>query len=286
MYKNIKVELNNKIELFRTIYNFDNEDLKIMILNEYLKYYIIKYSEESGSKTNAKLVNLLKLIIKIKFSKNHNQHYEFQNTFDEFIKIVLFTQGYKEVIQSFIDVYINITKYCSNIEEKIESLLDKDLFIYEISERNKKFTKIVNLNLFNLMEAFIRAILLFSIDLIQKDKAKFLEYLYYLHSLEAIMERINKKYFLYSKEIYTLRYIIKIEEGYKSNQDQFETNYIYIMNNLLEQSTYLFKANYNSLYNSTLELVKIVERSFKEKNNNYINLLFFIYKQQYKNIFK
>ena len=285
MYKNIKVELNNKIELFRTIYNFDNEDFKIMILNDYLKYYIIKYSEESGSKINEKLVNLLKLIIKIKYSKNHNQHFEFQNTFDEFIKIVLFTQGYKEVIQSFIDVYINITKYCSNIEEKIESLLDKDLFIYEISERNKKFTKIVNLNLFNLMEAFIRAILLFSIDLIQKDKVKFFEYFYYLHSLEAIMERINKKYFLYSKEIYTLRYIIKIEEGYKSNQDQFETNYIHIMKNLLEQSTYLFKANYNSLYNSTLELAKIVERSFKEKNNNYINLLIFIYKQQYKNIY-
>ena len=230
MYRNIKAEINNKIELFQTIYNFDNEELKKMILNDYLKYFVIKYSEDEGSKINEKLISFLKLIIKIKFSKNHNQHFEFQNTFDEFIKILLFTQGYKEVIQSFLDVYININKYCSNIEEKIENILDKDLIIYEISERNKKFTKIVNISLFNLMEAFLRSILLFSIELIQKDKVKFIEYFYYLGSLEAIMEKINKKYFLYSKEIYTLRYIIKIGEGYKSNQEQFKTNYIYIYN--------------------------------------------------------
>ena len=220
MYKNVKVEINNKNEFFKSIYNFDNEEFKKMILNDYLKYYTIKYSEERGNKINEKLITFLKLIIKIKFSKNHNQYFEFQYTFDEFIKIILFTQGYKEVILSFLDAYINFNKYCPNIEEKIENILDKDLIIYEISERNKKFTKTVNINLFNLMESFLRAILLFSINLIQKDKDKFFEYFYYLTSLETNMSRINEKYFLYSKEIYALRYIIKIEEVYKSNKGQ------------------------------------------------------------------
>ena len=54
------------------------------------------------------------------------------------------------------------------------------------------------------------------------------------------------------------------------------------MNNLLGQSAYSYKANYNNLYNSILELVKIFDETFKEKNNDYINLLFFIYNQQYK----
>ena len=288
MHKNIKVEINNKIELFKSIYNNENKELKKMILNDYLKYYIIKYSEkrEQDYKINEKLLNFLKLIIKIKFSENHNQHFEFENTFDEFIKIVLFTQGYREVIHSFLDACIDIYKYCSDIEEKMNNILDEeDLITYEISERNKKFTKTVNIFLFNLMESFLRAVLLFSIDLIQKDKVKFYEYLYYLTSLEANMQRINRKYFLYSKEIFNLRYIIKIEEGYKSNHEQFENNYINIMNNLLEQTAYLYKANYNSLYNSILELVKIFDETFKEKNNDYVNLLFFIYRQQYKNIY-
>ena len=104
-------------------------------------------------------------------------------------------------------------------------------------------------------------------------------------SLETNMSRINEKYFLYSKEIYALRYIIKIEEVYKSNKGQLETNYIYIMNNLMKQSTYLSQSNYISLYNSILELIKILDETLKEKNNNYINLLLFIYKEQYKNIY-
>ena len=288
LHENIKVEINNKIEVFKSIYNRDNEELKKMVLNDYLKYYIIKYTEkrEQNFKINEKLLYFLKLIIKIKFSENHNQHYEFENTLAEFIKIILFTQGYKEVIHSFLDVYLDIYKYCPNIEERLENILDEeDLIIYEISERNKKFTKIVNINIFNLMESLLRAILLFSIELIEKDKAKFFEYLYYLPSLEANMQKINRKYFLYSKEIFNLKYIIKIEDGYKSIHEQFENNYIKIMNNLLEQSAYLYKSNYNSLYNSILELVKIFDETFKEKNNDYINLLFFVYRQQYRNIY-
>ena len=92
------------------------------------------------------------------------------------------------------------------------------------------------------MESFLRVIFTYSIELIQKDKDKFFEYFYYLTSIEGNMETINRKYFLYSKEIFNLKYIIKIEQSYKSNHEQFKINYIKIMNNLLEQSIYLYKA--------------------------------------------
>ena len=285
---NIKIEI-NKIELFKIILNNENEELKKMLLDDYLKYYIIKYTEKKNDlnyKMNEKLLRFLKLIIKIRFSENHNQHYDFENTFDEFIKIILFTQGYKEDIQNFLDIFIDISKFCDDIQERIESILDEDdLIIYEISERNMRYTSLVNIYFFNLMESLLRAILKYSIELIEKDKAKFFEYLYYLTSLEANIQRINIKFFIYSKEIYNIKYIIKIEEAYKFDHEEFENNYINIMNNLLDQSALLYRADYNNLFNSILELIKIFNETFKEKNEEYINLLFFIFRQQYRNIY-
>ena len=122
------------------------------------------------------------------------------------------------------------------------------------------------------MESFIRVILTFSFELIQKDKVKFYEFFSYFTSIEDNLQRINTQYFLCSKEIINLKYIIKIEEGYKSNHGEFEDNYIKIVKNLLEQSAYLYKADYNNLYNSILELDKIFDETFNIKNNDYINL--------------
>ena len=284
--ENIKVEI-NKIELFKAIYNQNNDELKKMMLNDYLKYFIILYLEkkETNYKLNEKLLNFLKLIIKIKFSENHNQHYDFENKIEEFSKILLFTQGYREDIRNLFDIFIDVEKYFENIEEYINNILDEEIIKYEISDRNKKFTKIVNINLFNLVESIIRSILLYSIELNKKNKVKFFEYFYYLTTLEANLQKMNRKYFLYSKEIYNIRYIIKIEEAYKYNHEQFEKNYESIMNNLLEQSVLLYNGNYNQLYNVIMDLIKIFDESFQEKNDSYVNLLFFIFRQQYKNIY-
>ena len=283
--ENVKVEM-NKQEFFKVIFN-SKELLKKMILHDYLKYFIIKYIEkkEVDYKTNEALFSFLQLIIKLKLSQKNNRYYEFEYTIEEFIKIIIFLQGYKEEIKSIFDIFIYVQKYCSNIEEYMENILDDEVIEYEISDRNKRYTKKINIGLFNLIESLIRAILVYSIELIKNDKVKFYEYFYYLTTVEANLQKINKKYYLFSKEIYNLRYIIKIEENYKSNHEQFENNYENIMNNLLQQSVYLYKSNNNNLYNTILDLIKIFDETFKNKNDEYVNLLFFIFRQQYKNIY-
>ena len=284
--ENIKVEM-EKIELFKLIFNQNNDELKKMMLNDYLKYFIILFLEkkETNYKINEKLLSFLKLIIKIKFSENNNQHYDFENKIEEFAKILLFTQGYKEDIKNLFDIFIEVGKYFDGLEEYMNNILDEEIIKYEISDRNKKYTKIVNINFFNLIESLIRAILVYSIELIKKDKVKFFDFFYYLTTVEANLQKINRKYFLFSKEIYNIKYIIKIEEAYKFNHDQFEKDYESIMNNLLEQSVLLYNCNYNQLYNIILDLIKIFDGSFKEKNDLYVNLLFFVFRQQYKNIY-
>jgi hypothetical protein len=55
--------------------------------------------------------------------------------------------------------------------------LDENNIKYEISNRNKEYTKIVNLNIFNFIESFIRSILLFNINLIKLKKLNFMNIL-------------------------------------------------------------------------------------------------------------
>jgi len=58
-----------------------------------------------------------------------------------------------------------------------------------------------------------------------------------------------------------------------------------IMNNLLQQSEQFYFEDFNKLYNLILDLIKIFDETFKEKNEIYINLLFFIFRTQHRNIY-
>ena len=117
------------------------------------------------------------------------------------------------------------------------------------------------------------------------DKQKFSEYFNIFTLIETSLQKINKKYYLFSKEIYNLRNIIKIEEAYKENYEQFLNKYIKITDNLLLQSTLFYCDSFDKLYNSIIDLINIFKDSFTEKNELYSNLLFFIFRQEYKNIY-
>ena len=285
--ENIKTEI-SKQYIFKELFNQNNEEIKKNIINDYLINFLIKYLEVQKTDyiINQKLLSFLKLIIQIKLSGNNNYKYEINNTLEEFAKIILFTQGYKEEIKNFLDIYMEVIKYCDNIEEKMKIVLDEEKIKDELSERNQAHTKTVNLNFFYLMESFIKAILSYSVELKNNDNAKFYDYFYSLPLIEAIFQKVNTKLYLYSKEIYNIRSIIKIEESLKHNHEQFENNYEKIMNILFQQSILFYEEKYDNLYENILELVTFFDTVFTEKSEDYVNILFFIFRQQYKNIFK
>ena len=290
--ENLKNEI-NKNEFFEVLEKQEDEEFKKILLQDYLKYYVIKClgTKEVNYQINEKILNLLILIIQSKFSKTNNQYYVFENSIEELIKIIIFTQGYKDDIISLFETFIVILKHCDNIEEYMKNILNEDIIKYVVSERNKKYTKIVNNNLYNILESFLRGILLFTKELLKKDKLAFHEFFLSLTAIEAILHKINKKFYLFSIEIYNLRTIIKIKEAFNSNKiEKFEEKYEKIIDNLLQQSAILYNnENYNNnLFALILELNQILEELFeenKENNEDYINLIFFIFKQQYRNIY-
>ena len=278
---NIKVEI-NKDDFFQNIEN--NNNLKSMLLEDYLKYFIIKFLEknEIDLKYNESVYKFLIIIIKAKLGESNSINYNFKNTFEEFIKIILFTQVYKNDIKNLFNIFIDVKKYCNNIEERICNILNEYIIKYEISDRNKEYTKEVNINFFNIIESLSRAILLYSVELIKIDKNKFHEYFSIFTLIEANLQKFNNKFNLYSKELGNLTTIIKVHESYKNNNEQFINNYENIINNLLKQSILLYNNDYNNCYNNILNLNKIFDETFVQKGKEYSDLLFFIFRLQYK----
>ena len=286
IYKeSIKREINKQDLIKSVIYNNNNE-LKKILWEDYFIYLVIKYTEkkEINYELNSKILSFLKLIIKVRVNEDNNYKYDFKYTIEEFIDIILFTQGYKDDIKNILDIFLELEKYCNNFEDLMKKILDEKKFKFEISERNPGYTKIVNLYLFYIFESLIKTILYFSIEL-KNDEIKFFEFFFSLTSIEASLQKINKKFYLYSKEIYGIRNIIKIGETFKNNYANFFVNYESIVNNIFQQSNLFYSDNYNNLFKKFLELLKILDELFKEKTEEFLNLLFFLYRAQYRNIY-
>ena len=275
-----------KIDFFKEIFNLN---LKELLLDDYLVFFIIKYSERKNIEyeSNIKLLNFLKLLIKIKLDTcEYDNKFEnnIQDPLDEFVTIFIFTQGYMKIIKEFLDKYLDVINFCDNFDEIMKNYLNEKKIKYEESKRCKSYTKSVNICLFNIIESFIRAMLLYSQELINNDKNKFMEFFRIFFSIENSFENIDLNNHLFSKEMFNLQNIIKIEETYKNNHEQFENNYNKIIDNLLLQSTQFYCGNFDKLKKNIFELIGIFDQTFKEKNDSYANLVSFIYKQEYQNI--
>ena len=281
--ENIKVEI-NKEEYFNAIYNQNNNNFRKFLLQDYHTYFIIKCLNKIDIKFNniKQIMDFYFIILMLKLSEKIILPIQFENTLDEFIDIILFTQGYFEDIIYLINIFISITKYCDKLKELIIKILNENIIKFETPEKANDNSKIVNYCWFLVIESLTRAILEYSIELFNKDKNMFFEYLGIFRVIEANLQKLNIKYYLYNKEIYNLTSIIKIQEYYKYNHDEFENNYINIINNLLYQTLLLYKSDYENYYKITIELNQIFDNSFEVKKDEYTNLRFFIFFQQYK----
>ena len=291
LIENINVEI-EKYEFYKNIFK-RKKTFQNFLFNDYITFFIIKYLEKNpvaDYSINKYIISFLTLLLKLKLRYQKDkikknipiENYQFEYTRKEFIEIVLFTQGYKEDIFTLFNILVQLVKYFPNIEAYLTLILNDNFIKYEISERNKEYTKIVNLIFFNIIEALSRAILLYSTDLIHSDKNKFYDYFNIFSLIETNLQNLNNKYILLNKELYNIGSIIKIKDAYKYNLEQFERNYEKIIDNLLRQSIYLYENDHEYLYNIIIELNGIFNETFVDKNDEYINLMFFMFLRQYE----
>ncbi len=281
--QNIKKEINN-----HGLYKNNNDENTNSFLDVYLRHFANKYclkKKINDNKINESILSFLNLILKVKCHEDYNLDYDLNVTIDKFIEYILFIEGYKSDIILLLDVYIEVNKYNQNYDKYIINFAKKDTIKYEISERNKKYTKIVNKSFFYIIESLQNTFLLLSSELLKTEKNKYLDFFNSFKFIKENLEKIDKKFNLFSKAIYSIKLIIKINEAFKNNHGNIEKNYERISNLLINQSTLLYNNDYINLYNNVLNIINIIEELFTEKNDDYINLLFYIYLQTYKNIY-
>ena len=203
--ENLKVELyrENNNDFFNAIFNQKNNDNNIIfkefLLKDYLNYFIIKCTEknEGSYKIKEKFMNILLLILKINLDgEKISLMKNFEYTLKEFIDIILFTQAYLEDLKDLFNIFIVINEYCNNFYDIIRLILEKDSVKFGIKEEKNKYSKLANYRLIGIVESFIKALLIYSEDLISKNKNSFHEYLKHFVSIEAIFQKMNKKYSL------------------------------------------------------------------------------------------
>jgi hypothetical protein len=169
---NILVELNN-YDFFKEIYNQTNDKIKKLMREDYLRYYAIKIIEKKQIKdytVNENTSKILLLLIKIKLGENgrlKNFNFNYYDDMNEFVKIMLFMQGYKEDILNIIDTILEINNYF-DIETKMINILDKNIIKYEESKLNLNKAKDKFYQSTNIAEISIRQ----AIELSNKGKNK------------------------------------------------------------------------------------------------------------------
>ena len=99
--ENINNEI-NKYEFISVLFQGKN-DLKKYLTQDYLYFFIdnIFEKENLDDIMGEKLFSFIKYMIKLKFEESHKQ-FEFDNSLEQFQKIVLFTQGYEDAIKKIL----------------------------------------------------------------------------------------------------------------------------------------------------------------------------------------
>ena len=278
-----KIELGYKSELKKQdIIKYIYEDKEVIIrhlfLEDYFRYYIIKFITtcKTCNKSNQNLIKFLKLIAKVKLS--NGKDFSFNYSLEELCKIILFTQSYKTDIMSLLTTFLLTEDYCKKIQEIMMEILNKDDIIYLTSF----IKRTSNNNFFLIFETLLRAFIIYSIELINKDKNIFYKYLSSFYAIITNMENISNKFNFFSNEISNVKTIINTQENMQ--KDKFEIVYIKIVNNLLLQSNYVYENDFDLLIKEYFDLIKIIKENFGTKSNNYFNLLNNIFKYRYESI--
>ena len=278
---NLKNEI-NKYELLKKLYEGNDNNLKKLITKDYLYYFVSKYFKEEKLNCNNynngdKLLNSLKLILQLKLREKGN-FYEFKYSVDELAKIILFTTVYNRDIKGILIIFLEFSNYCENIHERIINILDEKL------SKHENIFQIVNKHFYLLTEAFIRSVLLFSLEFNKMDKIKFKNFIDFLYKADLLFQNLNRKFSLKSKELINMEIILNIINSYQGVNDvQFESNYKKIIN-LINQINSLDKNKNVKYIDTILDLIKIINDIFNDKNDKYINLIIFIIKKYFINL--
>ena len=221
--KNIQKNLETEIiknELFMKLIESANEHqddslqfYELLINDYYLLFLSDSLNDINELYENNNLIDyisLLKKMIYIRF--NTGNEGEEVDPIKSFARKMLWLESNNEYISIILNIYRKLSSQEKYLCNKIEGIIEKKEIKYEISQRSPAHTEEINAPFFFILESLLK-IIITDYEIYETLKPEnFYDFINSLKEINQNALRIFDELFIYSKEVYSIKEFLEIEE--------------------------------------------------------------------------
>ena len=243
--KNLETEI-IKNELFMKLIESANEHqgdslqfYELLINDYYLLFLSDSLNDINKLYANNNLfdyISLLKKMIYIRF--NTGNEGEEVDPVKSFARKMLWLESYNEYISILLNIYQKLSSQEQYLYNKIESIIDKKEIEYEKSKRSPPHTEEINSPFFLILESLLR-IIITDYDIYKSLRPeKFYDFINSLKEINQNALRIFDELFIYSKEVFSIKEFLEIEEKLNNVNKSNLDNILSILKILSDQNMF------------------------------------------------
>ena len=265
----LKTRLNNDLNT-----DFCSEGNEIKLEKSFLDLYI-KNNNINNININEINLNDDNNII----NENNNNDISY---IDIFVNVINFIESYSQEIYNILEVFDYLYKNddSKNLKNIFKDMIKINKVTMEESDRSPAYTHINKISFFYVIENLLRYMII-----IFKQKDFLNMYNYYKKSKCYLINlfKLEKRFLLFSKEIFNFTIIINIFEYYeKSEKEKVINEYVKVLKKIMLGDELLLNKNYNQINNDLLDINNSLKVIFGEYSDNYSQLMNLIILNRYK----
>ena len=263
----LKTRINNELNLF--FLDKDKIELNSSFIDLIKEEWI---SDKNEEKEETIYINEMQV--------NKNSKY-----FNIFISVVNFLQSYSKEINIILELYYFLLEDIPTIYDEVITMIHYKKISMEESKRNSYYNKVNKFCFFYIMESLC-AILKEKIYEVLMDKKVFTGKLDYFKSVKYLVQNIlqlEKRFLLFSKEIFSLDIIMKIISQIQLKNNNLSFVYLSIESLSIFLSKFDRKELIQNLQGQNMMLIKIFGNNIDEYSQLMNKILLNYYKGEYDN---
>ena len=281
-----------------------NENLYNLIINDYYTLFLSNNISKKRSKkeeeneeekllvidnldNNIRFLNLMVNLRNDIINKNFNNYINEVEIIDLLANNINWIESYSEEITSLQQIFLKLSMKIPEFFEQIETIIKKKQIAYEISDRNPKYTSIVNEVFFLSLDSILRIIT-------SKEEVYNLmmdDFFDLINTNKEVLQdalQLENNLILRSKEVFSLQEILKLINAFYLNQLDSIENIKTIIKYFGEQTNCVQSQmkkklcdNLNDFYKFLIEKLGNIP---KNKNFNFHKVLSYIFLNEYLKI--
>ena len=261
----LKTRLNNNLNT-----DFCSEGKKINLE----KTFLYLYRKEEKLKNNNEN-NLEENII--------NENINNENLYvDIFINVLNFIESYSQEIYNILEFFdfLNQDEKSNNIIKILKNMILENKTNMEESERSPNYSHINKISFFYIIENLLRYI---QSNFKKRDFLNMYEYYKKIKIYLSNLFKLEKRFLLFSKEIFNFSLMINIFEYFeKSDKEKVVNEYEKLIKKIIIDAELLLSNNYDLIINDLKDINNSLKIIFGEYSDNYSELMNLILLNRYK----